>query len=116
MLTVIQVNLRDGADKVRVAKRLYAKNQIHLVMLRSFSNLPNFLHGLISSDKMSEIRKLLSEIGEDEDVLAVTPNLLHLERMYTTFDTKLLLEGSKRLSEKVRRHGYLGRGHNDPGR
>jgi len=103
MFTVMHVNLRDGADKVKVARRLYAKDPIHIILFRSFSNVPGFLLGLLSSDKMSEIRKLLREIGEDEAVLAVTPNLLYHERMYLTWDTKLLLADLTCPSEKIRK-------------
>ena len=89
MFTMMFVNLRSGADKVKVARRLLSKDPVHVIYFRSFSNLPNFLFGLLSSDKMSEIRRLLREIGNDEDVLSVTPNLLYLERMYMTWDQKL---------------------------
>lgn len=89
MLTVVQVNLRSDAEKAEVAKRLLSKDPIHANYFRSFSNLPGFLLGLINSDKMSEIRKILREIGEDEDVLAVTPNLVYLERLYSNWAEKI---------------------------
>jgi DNA-binding Lrp family transcriptional regulator len=114
MLTLLFVNLKSGADKVRVARRLLSKDPIHLVYFRSFSNLPDFLIGLVSSDKMREIRKILREVGHDEDVLAVTPNLIYLERTYMTWDEKLpavLI----RAYEKARKHkAHPGSKHNVP--
>lgn len=103
MLTMMYVNLRSGADRVKVARRLLSKDPIHVILFRSFSNLPNFLLGILNSDRMSEIRKILREISEDEDVLAVTPNLLYFERSYTTWDHKLLAVLT-RPSETSRRH------------
>jgi DNA-binding Lrp family transcriptional regulator len=89
MITLLQVNLRTGADKVRTARRLIAKDPLHL-FLRSFSNLPSFLVGALNLDKMTEIRRVLKEMGDDEDVVSVTPNLLYFERSYNSWDHKLL--------------------------
>jgi hypothetical protein len=38
---------------------------------------------------MTEIRRVLGLIAEDEDVLSVIPNLLYRERIYTTWRDKL---------------------------
>lgn len=89
MFTVVHVTLRSDAEKSKVGKRLLSKDPIHAYYFRSFSNLPSFLLGLISSDKMSEIRKILREIGEDEDVLTVTPNLIYYERTYDNWFERL---------------------------
>jgi len=89
MFTLMHVNLREGADKVEVGKRLFAKYPFQTLYIRSFSNLPSFLMCTLCSDKMTEMRKVLRMIGEDEDVLAVMPNLLYLERIYTSWLDKL---------------------------
>ncbi len=86
MLTLVHVNLRGGADKVLVARRLLSEDPVHFMYLRTFINLPDFLLGLICSDKMSEIRKILKRIGDDEDVEGAIPNLVYLERAYPTWD------------------------------
>ena len=89
MLTLVHVNLKAHADKSEVARRLLSRDPIHANYLRSFSNLPRFLLGLINSDKMSVIRRILGEIGEDEDVLSVTPNLVYIERLYANWAENL---------------------------
>ena len=90
MITVLFVTLRRGADTVRSARRLLQIDPIHFMYLRQFSNLPSFLVGLIASDRMTEIRKILREIKQDEDVLSVTPNLIYSERRYTSWDHRLM--------------------------
>jgi len=90
MITMIYVTLRRSADTVRSARRLLRIDPIHFMYLRQFGNLPSFLVGLIASDRMTEIRKILREIKEDEDVLSVTPNLIYSERGYTPWDYRLV--------------------------
>jgi len=89
MFTLMHVNLKEGADKGEVGRRLFAKYPFQTLYIRSFSNLPSFLLCILCSDRMTEIRKVVRMIGEDEDVLATMPNLLYLERTYTTWRGKL---------------------------
>ncbi len=88
IVTLLYVNLRDGVDKQRTAKRLLSINPVHLTYFRSYGNLPNIIIGLISSDKMTEIRKILRKIGQDEDVASVTPNLIYSERCYNSWECR----------------------------
>ena len=90
MLTILYVSLRRGVDKVRTARRLLAIDPIHLQYFRSYGNLPNVIVGLIYSDKMTEIRRILREIKQDEDVLSITPNLVYSELGYTPWDSRLV--------------------------
>ena len=103
MFLVMHVNLRDGADKGEVGRRLLSKYPFQGHYVRTFSNLPNFLTWVFWSDKMTEIRKVLKEIGEDEDVLAVMLNFAYLERIYTTWRDKLPAVRT-RPSKKARTH------------
>ncbi len=90
MFTLLHVRLRDGADHVRFGRRWLSKYPLKVVYLMAFGNLPNFLIGILNSDKMSEIRLVLEEVRADEDVLIVTPNLLYQERIYAnTWRNKL---------------------------
>ena len=101
--TIVHVNLREGADKVEVSKRLLSK--YHLAFVRSFSNIPGFLICALCSDKMTETRRILREINGDEDVLAIMFNLNYFERKYTTWRDKLPAVRTGP-SEKARTH-YL---------
>lgn len=89
MFTLIHVNLREGADNVKVGRRIFSRYPTLTLYVRSFSNLPNLLLCVLCSDKMTEIRKVLGLIAEDEDVLSVIPNLLYHEHVYTTWRDKL---------------------------
>lgn len=89
MVTLMQVNLKEGADKGEVGRRLLAKCSSPNFFVRSWCNLPSFLLCTLCSDKMTEIRKVLGVIGKDEAVLAVTPNLLYVERIYSTWRDRL---------------------------
>jgi DNA-binding Lrp family transcriptional regulator len=86
---LMHVNLRDGADKVEVGRRLLSKRLLRIVFIRAFRNIPGFLLCFLSLEKTEEIRMILREVGEDEDVLAVTPNFVYLERNYVTWRDKL---------------------------
>jgi DNA-binding Lrp family transcriptional regulator len=84
ILSAVHVNLKDGANKGEVGRRLLSKCPSHPAYVRAFSNLPGFLALVFWSDKMAEIRKVFREIGEDTDVLAVMLNFGYLERIYNT--------------------------------
>ncbi len=90
MITMIYLTLKRNADKVRTARRLLRIDPLHFIFLRAFGNLPSFLLGLITSDKATVIRSILNRIEEDEDVLAVTPNLIYRERSHTTWEQRLV--------------------------
>jgi Lrp/AsnC family leucine-responsive transcriptional regulator len=89
MLLVTHVNLRDCADKVEVGRRLLSQSPFQDQYIRTFSNLPGLLVWVFWSGKMAEIRKVIREVGEDEDVLAVMLNFAYLERICPTWRDKL---------------------------
>jgi DNA-binding Lrp family transcriptional regulator len=92
MVTILCVTLKRNVNCVRAAKRLLLLDPIHFIYLRAFSNLPGFLLGMISSDKMTDIREIIKAINEDEDVLSVVPNLIYLERGYSPWNYRLVAE------------------------
>jgi len=89
MLLIMHVNLRDGTDKGEVGRRLLSKHYFRDQYIRTFSNLPGFLLWIFWSDRMTEIRHVLGELGKDEDVLAVMLNFGYLERVYATWRDRL---------------------------
>ena len=104
ILSAVHVNLKDGANKGEVGRRLLSKCPSHPAYVRVFSNLPGFLALVFWSDKMTEIRKVFREIGEDTDVLAVMLNFGYLERIYNTTWRDKLPEVRAHPSKKVRTH------------
>jgi DNA-binding Lrp family transcriptional regulator len=82
--TLLFINLRGGADKVKVGRRILSRYPQRVLIVRPFTNIPDFIRALLRSDKMSEIRRIIEEIGEDEDVLSVRPNLIYFWREYET--------------------------------
>jgi len=86
---LVHVGLRDGADKMEVGRRLLSKYPFQITYIRTFSNLPLFLLCIFYGNKMAEILKVLKEIGEDPDVVAITPNITCAYRTYETWRDKL---------------------------
>lgn len=110
MFLIMHVNLREGADKREVGRRLLSKHYFHDQYIRTHSNLPSLLIWVFWSDKITEIRKVLREIGEDEDVLAVMLNFAYLERMYTTWRDKLPAARTRPSKKTITHKLHSGRG------
>lgn len=89
MFTLVQVRLREGADRITVGRRLYSKYENETLWVRSFSNLPGFLLCTISADTMKDACAVLKDVREDRDVLAAIPNLLYEERTYMNWRDRL---------------------------
>jgi len=100
MLFLIHLNLRDGAERGDVCRRLLSKYPFEEAYVRAFSNIPGFLMWIFWTDKLPEMRNALRRVGEDEDVVSVMPNFAYLERIYSTWRDKLP-EVPMRPSEKV---------------
>ena len=86
---MMHVSLRDGTDKVEVGKRLLSKYPLQIVFIRTFRNIPGFLWCVLSMERPTEIRRILREIAEDEDVLTLMPSSALFERNYTTWRDKI---------------------------
>jgi DNA-binding Lrp family transcriptional regulator len=89
LFLITHVILKDGADKIEVGRRLLARQYFQDQYIRTFSNIPDVLIWVFWSDKIKEIRKILEEVGEEEDVLAVTLNFAYSERIYETWRDRL---------------------------
>jgi DNA-binding Lrp family transcriptional regulator len=85
LFALMHVNLRDGASRRVVSKRILSKHPFQDAYVRTFSNLPSLIVLVFWSGSVTEIRKVLREVGEDEDVGAVMLNIAYLERLYTTW-------------------------------
>lgn len=106
LFTLLYIDLRDGANNSKVARRLLSKYPLRVTVVRLFSNLPHFLMGVLKSGSMKEVRRILKEISEDEDILAVSPNTIYLEREYWSWDQRLpvaLAPPTKKARRRTRR-------------
>lgn len=104
LFLIMHVNLRDGADKIEVGRRLLSKHCFQDQYIRTFSNLPSLLVWVFWSDKITEIRKVLRATSQDEDVQSVMLNFAYLERIYTTTWRDKLPAVQTRPSRKPRTH------------
>ena len=89
MFLIMHVSLRGGANKREVGRRLLSKHYFQDQYFRTLSNLPNLLVWVFWSDKITEVRKVLRETSEDEDVTSVMLNFAYLERIYPTWRDEL---------------------------
>ncbi|UCE80680.1 MAG: Lrp/AsnC family transcriptional regulator [Methanobacteriota archaeon] len=89
--TLLFINLRSGADKVKIGRRILSRYPQCVLIARPFINIPDFVRVLLRSEKMSEIRRIIKEVSEDDDVVSVKPNLIYFWREYeTTWHNKML--------------------------
>lgn len=108
MFLIMHVNLKDGADKRNVGRRLLAKHYFQDQYIRTFGNLPRLLLWVFWSDKITRIREVLKETSEDEDVQSVMLNFAYLERLYLSTWRDRLTEVQASPSNKVRPGGGKG--------
>ncbi len=101
LFLIMHVSLRDGADKIEFGRSLLSKQYFSDQYIRTFSNVPNLFMWVFWSGKINEIRKALREVGEEEDVQAVTLNFAYSERIYETWRDRLPV-ALARFSEKAR--------------
>lgn len=72
----------------------------------SYNNIPNMLSWIFWTGEMSEMRRILTAVDEDEDVVALMPNLGYLMRIYSTWQDKLpqlLIQASEKDGTRSRR-------------
>ncbi len=84
LLSIMHVNLRDGAEKGKVGKRLLSRNYFQDQYVVAYGNLPSLIIWVFWSSDIAETRRALKETEEDEDVLSVMLNIALVERIYTT--------------------------------
>lgn len=79
------IDVKEGSDKVKVAKKLLRKHPFKEAYFRTYANIPGFLMLVFWSNKMKEIREVIRVIGEDEDVASSMFNLTYFQRIYPTW-------------------------------
>ena len=89
LFMVMHVNLKYGADKRDVGRRLLSKHYFKDQYIRTYSNIPNLIAWVFWSDKISEVRRALRETSEDKDVTSVMLNFAYMERIYKNWRDRL---------------------------
>jgi DNA-binding Lrp family transcriptional regulator len=108
MFFAVHVTLRDGADKGAVGRRLLSKYEFRDAFLLAFSNIPSLLMWIFWSGDLSEMRKILKAVDEDEDIAALMINYVYLQRFYSTWQDRLpqyLMHASELAKPLSRRPG-----------
>jgi len=90
LFLIMHVTMREGADKREVGRRLMSKRYFLDQYIRTHSNIPSLLIWVFWSDKISDVRRALKETSEDEEVLSVMLNFAYLERIYPTWQDRLI--------------------------
>lgn len=90
IVSLVHVQLKDGASKMDVGKRLASKLSPRLWYTRSFSNLPGFLHCIVCTDRMDELRDVIESIYQDDQVKSVVPNTWYSDHIFETWRDKLV--------------------------
>jgi Lrp/AsnC family leucine-responsive transcriptional regulator len=109
MLFALHANLKHGADRVEVGRRLLSEYGLPEAYIRSYSNLPGLLIVVFWSGSMPEIRNVFRATCQDEGVQAVMLNFCYFERIYETWRGRML-EMQESFPEKRRTHNPRSRG------
>lgn len=109
LLSIVHIDLNDGANKGEVARRLLSRHQSLDTYIRTFGNLPRFLAMVFWSGSMAEMRSVLRAVGKDEAVRSAVMNVGCLERIYYCTWRDALLDDWMRHHEKseTRGHGLM---------
>ncbi len=89
MYFIALVTLRDGANSGAVGRRLLKKYPFKDAFFVAYSNMPSLLTWIFWTTDMSEMRRILRVVDEDEDVVSLVPNFVFLERIYSNWRSKL---------------------------
>lgn len=85
IVSTVHIHLEEGASKKDVGARLINKFSPRMWYIRSFTNLPNFLLGIVCTDTMNELREMLGEIANDDDVKTLVPNIWYADYIFETW-------------------------------
>ena len=108
LMFAVHVTLREGADGAEVGRRLLARYPFKDAFLLAFSNIPKLLIWIFWTGGLSEMREILSATEDDEDIVALMPNLGYMMRIYSTWQDRLpeqMLQAYERFGTKIHCQG-----------
>ncbi|UCG70122.1 MAG: Lrp/AsnC family transcriptional regulator [Thermoplasmata archaeon] len=85
IIPFIHVNLMDGSDKFKVGMELMRTLGPRVVFFRQFSNIPNFIILVGWSNTMKEMKELIDELENREDVVSAIPYAIYTGYRFETF-------------------------------
>ncbi len=89
-LAVLEISLAEGSDKNEVKHFLSERFFIEVDFFRSFSNLPNFLMGVVWTFSLAELGDLVKELEGIEQIESAVPIVLYSGHYFGTWRTTLL--------------------------
>ncbi len=89
IVSTVHIHLKEGAGKKDVGARLLNKFTPRMWYIRSFTNMPNFLLGIVCTDTMNELRGILETIARDPDVKTLVPNIWYADYLFETWRDKI---------------------------
>jgi DNA-binding Lrp family transcriptional regulator len=92
IVSTVHIHIREGASKKDVGARLINQFSPRMWYIRSFTNLPDFLLGIVCTDTMNELRGMLEKIAKDDDVKTLVPNIWYADYIFDTWRDRLLEE------------------------
>jgi len=90
IVSLVHVQLKEGVDGRGVGKRLSSKLSPRLWYMRAYSNLPGFLHCVVCTDRMDDLREVIRKIEQDSDVKSVVPNIWYSDHVFETWRDRLI--------------------------
>jgi len=90
IVSTVHIRIKEGASKKDVGARLINKFTPRMWYIRSFTNMPNFLLGVVCTDTMNELRGILDKISEDDDVKDLVPNIWYADYIFETWRDRLV--------------------------
>jgi DNA-binding Lrp family transcriptional regulator len=107
LMYLVHVNLRDGADRAAVGRRLLSRYRFRDAFLVVYDNMPNLLSWIFWTSEISKMREILSAVDKDRDIESLMPNLGYMMRIYPTWQDELpgqLLRASEETKTKSGSH------------
>ncbi len=89
IVSTVHIHLKDGATKKEVGARLINEFTPRMWYIRSFTNMPSFLLGIVCTDTMNELRGILDKISKDKDVKTLVPNIWYADYLFDTWRDRL---------------------------
>lgn len=104
---VVQMTLRDGADRAEVGRRLMSRYPFKDAFFVEYSNIPSELSWIFWTGKISDVRKVMSAVDEDADIVSLMSNIGYMMRIYSTWQDRLpeqmlrALEGNESKAPRI---------------